>query len=245
MYQSHPLLERLQRSIDLTAAERDAILAVPVHQEAVPADQMIVREGDRPQRSFLIEDGLTCASKVTRSGNRQILAFHLPDDMPDLQSLLLPRLDFDIWAVANSTLIFLDHAPLRALGLEHPRIMEQFWRATLVDASIHREWEVNLGQRQGLARMAHLFCEIMTRMEVAGRARDSRCALPLTHEDLADALGITPVHVSRVLGELRNLRLVEFWRGQLEIHDRAGLAALGEFEPDFLHLEARRIEAPS
>ena len=242
-HQSHPLVERLQRVIDLTPAEREAIVAVPVHQEAVQADQVIVREGDRPTRSFMLEDGLACASKTTLSGSRQILTFYLPDDMPDLQSLVLPRLDFDLWAVADSTLLFIDHAPLRALGLAHPRILEQFWRTTLVDAAIHREWEVNLGQRQGLARMAHLFCEVMTRMEVAGRAQDNRCVLPVTHEDLADALGMTTVHVSRVLGELRSLQLASFWRGQLEIHDRAGLAELGEFDPDYLHLESRKAEA--
>lgn len=236
----HPLLAKLERALDLTAAEREAILAVPLKRERVRADQTIVARGDRPQRSFLIDEGLTCVSKTTLSGNRQILTFNLPDDMPDLQSLLLPRLDVDIWAVADSTLVFIDHAPLRRLCAEQPRLGEDFWRATLVDASIHREWEVNLGQRQGLARMAHLFCEIMTRMEVAGRARDNRCALPVTHEDLSDALGITTVHVSRVLGELRSLRLVSFWKGQLEIQDRAGLAELGEFEPDYLHLESRR-----
>ena len=232
----HPLLSKFERSLALTEAERYAIILLPVRLEQVRADQAILREGARPKRSCLLVEGLACNSKVTRGGKRQILAFHLPEDMPDLTSLHLEVRDSDTWAMTDCTLAFVNHRDLDQFCDEHPRLAKFLWRSTLVDASVHREWTLNVGQREGLSRMAHLFCEMMTRMDTIGRMKDGGCALPLTQEDLGEATGLSSVHVNRVLQDLRRQKLISFTRGQLTAHDWDGLVRLADFRTDYLHL---------
>ena len=237
----HPLMAKFERSITLTQAERTAVDALPVRQESVKADQAILREGDRPKRSCLLVEGLAYNSKVTHNGGRQILAFHLPEDMPDLTSLHLEVRDSDTWALTDCTLGFVDHRDLNRFCDEQPRLAEFLWRSTLVDASVHREWTLNVGQREGLSRMAHIFCELLLRMETLGRAKDGSCALPLTQQDLAEATGLSPVYVNRMTQELRRLELISFTRGQLTVHDWDALAQLADFRADYLHLRPVRL----
>ena len=232
----HPLLSKFERSLVLTEAERDAITALPVHQETVRADASILREGDRPTRSCLLVEGVACNAKVTLGGRRQILAFHLPEDMPDLTSLHLEVRDSDTWALTDCTLAFVDHRDLDRFCDEQRRLAKFLWRSTLIDASVHREWTVNVGAREGLNRMAHLFCELHLRMQTLGRVKDGTCVLSLTQGDLAEATGLSNVHINRVIQELRRLQLISFTRGQLTVHDWDGLVELADFRTDYLHL---------
>lgn len=232
----HPLLCKFERWIVLTDDEREAIKALPVRQEVVLADRAILREGDRPKRSCMLVEGLACNAKVTHGGKRQILAFHLPEDMPDLTSLHLEVRDSDTWAMTDCTLAFIEHRDLDRFCDEQRRLAKFLWRSTLIDASVHREWTVNVGARDGLARMAHLLCELMVRMQSLGRAKDGRCALPLTQQDLGEATGLSVVHVNRVIQELRRQELISFTRGQLTILDRDRLVELADFRADYLHL---------
>lgn len=234
----HPLLSKFERSLVLTEAERQGITGLPLRQEVVRADRAILREGDRPKRSSLLVEGLACNAKITNGGKRQILAFHLPEDMPDLTSLHLEVRDSDTWALTDCTLAFMDHRDLDRFCDEHRRLAKFLWRSTLIDAAIHREWTMNVGAREGLSRVAHIFCELMLRMQSIGRASDGRCALPLTQEDLAEATGLSQVHVNRMIQELRGRELIAFTRGQLAIYDWDGLVEIAGFRTDYLHLPA-------
>ena len=140
MTPSHPLLAKLERSLALSEPERHAISIVPVHEVDVPADHDIVREGDRPTRCFLIVEGVTCVSQMVEGGRRQIDAFHIPGDMPDLHSLHLEVMDCDMWAVTDCRLGFIDHSAMQRLCAEQPRVAAALWRATVVDAAIYRQW---------------------------------------------------------------------------------------------------------
>jgi CRP-like cAMP-binding protein len=235
---SHPLLPKFERVLSLTEEERQAITSMPVRIEEVKADEAILREGVPATRSCVLIEGLACSSKGLSNGKRQILAFHIPLDMPDLTSLLLEVRDCDILALTNCTLGFMEHRDLLELCLDHPRLGLDLWRTTLVDSAVHREWTLNVGQREGLERLAHVFCEMMTRMELIGRAKDKRCTLPLTQQDLAEATGQSNVHLNRTLQELRRQELLSFVRGQLTIHDWDGLVELAEFRTDYLHIPA-------
>ena len=238
----HPLPTKFERSIVLTEAERHAISFVPLRIEQVRADQAVLREGARPKRSCLLVEGLLCNAKVVSNGSRQILAFHLPEDMPDLTSLHLEVRDSDTWALTDCTLAFIEHRDLDDLCDEQRRLAKFLWRCTLVDASVHREWTVNVGQREGLSRMAHLFCEIMRRMETIERAEHKSCTFPVTQEDLGEATGLSSVHVNRVLQELRRQKLISFSRGRLTIHDWDRLAELADFRDNYLHILLARPE---
>lgn len=233
---AHPLAGLLSRHLRLTNPERQAVEGVSVRLRDVPADRIIEREGDRSAQCVVVLDGLTCLSKVVGSGARQIVAFHLPGDAPDLHGLHLGHLDGDLWAVAPSTLAVMDPAQLRLLCERQPRIAAALWRVTLVDAAIQREWTVNLGQRLAVQRLAHLFCEVLLRMGAVGLAHGDACAFPVTQADLGEAIGLSSVHLNRSLQELRQEGLVSFERGSLIVHDRAALAERGDFDPAYLHL---------
>ncbi|WP_210526688.1 Crp/Fnr family transcriptional regulator [Rubellimicrobium arenae] len=236
MLADHPLLSKLARAMVLSEDEIIAIRAVPVQSAQVKADQIISREGDKPSRSFLLSEGVTCTSKVVAGGKRQIMALHILGDVPDMHTLHLKLLDSDIWAITDCQLDYMPHADLRRLNLAHPRLGEDLWRATLVDGSIHREWVVNVGQREAPSRMAHLFCEIMVRSKQAGLAQDGTCPFPVTQADLSEMTGLSPVHVNRTLQALRGQGLISFGQGRLTIHDWDGLVELGDFRDDYLHL---------
>jgi CRP-like cAMP-binding protein len=232
----HPLLTKLARSLQLSEDETAAVRAVAVELIPYRADQMIARQGDKPSRSCLVMDGLLCTSKVIEGGKRQIMAFHIRGDGPDLHSLHLDLLDSDIWAISDCRVAFMPHKDLRALNRAHPRLGEVLWRTSLVDGSIYREWMVNVGQRDAMSRMAHLFCETLLRSEAAGLGEGGTCPFPVTQSDLSEATGLSQVHVNRTLQGLRGQNLISIGKGSLTIHNWDRLAAIADFRADYLHL---------
>ena len=231
-----PLIAKLELSIALSEAERAAVDAVPVTLEARRGGDGVVWAGDRPSRSFMVLKGLLGTSKSVADGGNQITCFHISGDMPDLHGLHLEVMDSDIRALTDCQLAFMAHQDLRRLCDHHPRLAALLWRATLVDAAIYREWVVNMGQRQAPSRIAHVFCELMLRMEAVGLAQDQSCQLGLTQEDLGQATGLSLVHVNRTLQDLRGQGLISFGQGRLTIHDWDRLVQVGDFRSDYLHL---------
>jgi CRP-like cAMP-binding protein len=181
-------------------------------------------------------DGIACTYKSTRAGKRQVMSYHVAGDMPDFQSLHLEVLDISIASVSACRVGFVQHEAARALLRAYPRLGAVFWRATLIDAAIVREWMLNTGRRDAYARMAHLFCELITRLGAVDLAPALSCDLPMTQPELADALGITPVHVNRTIRDLKTAGLISLRSRRLTIHDWDGLRAAAEFDPTYLHL---------
>lgn len=239
----NPLIRHLGHLISLTDDERAALERLPMQITKVKADQDIVREGDRPTRCFTILEGFAMTFKVTGPGKRQIMAFHIPGDMPDLQSLQLEVLDLTVSTLTPCTVGFVQHETIRDLCRRFPRIGDVLWRETLVAAAVFREWVMNVGQRQAYARVAHVCCEWMTRMEAMGLAEDRSCELPITQNELADATGMSTVHVNRTLQRLRAEGLIELRDGRLTIVDWEGLQNAGDFDPTYLHYGRRRDAA--
>lgn len=236
MSTTHPLLTTLARCHDLSQDERAALDDLPFTTERILAGDGVAWAGDRPKRSFVILDGLLSTSKAVADGDLQITAFHIPGDMPDLNSLHLDILDSDIGAVTNCTLAFMAHQDLRRLCAEQPRLAAFLWRATLVEAAISREWVVNVGQRPAISRLAHLFCEMLARMDAAGLVQDGGCHLGLTQQHLSEATGLSPVHVNRTLQQLRAMGFLSFGQGRLTVHDWDGLRQVADFRSDYLHV---------
>ena len=174
---------------------------------------------------------------MVAGGKRQIMALHIAGDAPDLHSIHLNCLDSDIWAITDCRLSYMTHADLRALNRAHPRLGEDLWRTNLVEGAIYREWMANVGQREALSRMAHLFCEMMLRSEEVGLGENGTCPLPITQADLSEMTAMSNVHVNRTLQSLRERGLISFGKGSLTIHDWPALVALADFRSDYLHLE--------
>ena len=220
----------------LSGDERAALLALPMQVAQFDANQDIVREGDRPSRCFAVLDGLVATYKSTQTGKRQVMAYHVAGDVPDVQSLHLKVLDNSISTISPCRIGFVRHDAMLALFQVHPGLVDVFWRLTLIDAALMREWMLNIGRRDAYARMAHLFCELITRLDVVGLAPERSCPLPMTQPELADALGITPIHVNRTLRDLKAAELVTLRGRRLTVHDWDGLKTAAEFDPTYLHL---------
>lgn len=203
----------------------------------IESDRDLTREDDRPSHCSLLLEGFACRYKVLESGQRQIMALHVPTDFCDLTSLLLSRMDYSVGTLTPVTVALIPHATILSWAKSHPGLAHLLWRATLVDASVSREWIVNVGRRTAYQRMAHLLCELVLRMRSAGQANGRTCYLPLTQIVLADALGLTPVHVNRTLQWLRGEGLIEFGGGTLTVLNWSGLKRAGEFDPAYLHDE--------
>ncbi len=232
----HPLLSVIERHLTLSEEERSALGELAFHEESFLAGEGVAWAGDRRLRFALVLDGILATSKAMAEGRIQVTGFHIPGDMPDLYAFPLDRLDADLVALTNCRIAWLGREPLRRLVEAHPRIGAALWRLTLVEAAIAREWVANVGRRAAVARVAHLLCEMMARMEAAGLAEGGTCQLGLTQRDLSEATALSPVHLSRVVQELRSRGLLSFGLGRLVVHDRAGLEAVADFRPAYLHL---------
>jgi CRP-like cAMP-binding protein len=235
------VIRHLEASFKLSDDEKAALEKLPMSITDIRADQDIVREGDRPTRCFALLEGYACTFKVTGEGKRQIMAFHTPGDVPDLQSLHLEVLDMTIGTLTPCKVGFVEHGAMRDLCVRHPRIAGAFWRDTLISAAIFREWVMNVGRRQAYGRLAHLLCEWVTKMRAVGLAEDHACDLPMTQNELADATGMTTVHVNRTLQDLRRHNLIELKGSKLTVLDWEGLKQEGDFDPTYLHL--RNVDA--
>jgi CRP-like cAMP-binding protein len=236
--ESHPLIRRLESITDLSRQEKDALLRLPLNVREMAPDQDIVREGDRPSECCLILSGMALRYKMTEGGKRQITSFHIAGEVPDLQSLHLRTMDHGLGTLTSCRLAFIAHQALHALFEQHPRLSGVFWRETLIDAAIFREWVVNVGRRQAPARMAHLLCELFLRHKAVGLVTDHAFEFPISQSELADALGLSSVHVNRTLQELRAQRLIGEQGRLLKILDWQGLKQAGEFDPTYLHQES-------
>jgi CRP-like cAMP-binding protein len=235
----HTLMIRKLNSIfPLSAEEQQALEELPVRITALDADQEIVRIGDRPRQSCLLLEGFTCVYKLSVLGKRQIMALHVPGDVPDLQSLHLTVMDNSLATLCPCTVGFIQHEDLRRVCDRYPRIAAAFWRETLVDASIFREWLLNIGQREAYARLAHLLCEMLVRLKVVGLAENDTFNLPITQAELGQAIATSAVHVNRVLQTLRADGLIQMKGAQVKIPDWEKLKQVGEFDPLYLHLAA-------
>jgi CRP-like cAMP-binding protein len=239
----NPLIRKLDSIFTLTDDERQALETLPMQVVVIKEDQDIVRAGDSPSRSCLLLSGFACVYKLTGDGKRQIAGFSIAGDIPDLQSLHLDVLDNSIGTLTPCRVGFIPHKALRDLCECYPRITAAFWRETLIDAAIFREWVLNVGQREAYSRMAHVFCEMLVRLKAVGLADDHGCDLPITQAEFADALGVTTVHVNRVLQEMRANGIIELRGDRLNIPDWETLKRAGDFDPTYLHLKRDQAAA--
>jgi len=232
-----PMVRKLRSRARLDPLDEAALYDLPYRVQSVAPAGHLVREGDRPERSCLILSGFAYRHKVTAEGARQIVSVHMPGDLVDLDAALLNVVDNNVQALTHCEVAFFPRDALRALILSRPRVAAALWVDTLIDASIFREWVVNVGRRDARGRIAHLLCEFAKRLEVAGLVAEYRYELPMTQEQLADATGLTAVHVNRVLKAMESDGLIQRDRRFIGIPDWDALRSAGGFSELYLHLD--------
>ncbi|GJE28721.1 Crp/Fnr family transcriptional regulator [Methylobacterium organophilum] len=241
-----PLVRKLGCFTRLSAEETKALNEISrVKIRRVGAREDIIREGDTLENINLILEGWACRYKQLEDGRRQIIAFFVPGDHFDSHVFSLREMDHSIGTMNAVTLAELGREGLLALAERHPRIAQSLSWEIAVRFSIQREWTVSIGQRTAAERLGHLLCELFLRMQAVGLADATSCDLPVTQVDLADALGLSNVHVNRVLQELRANGLIVLRGRHLTIPDFQALAANSLFNPHYLHLghEGRHLDA--
>ncbi len=234
-----PFIRSISRRDRLTADEVALIDSLPRRTETFASGAEIVAEDSRPGESCMVLRGFAARSHYLRDGGRQITALHVPGDFVDLHAYLLKVMDHGVIAMGACDVAFVSYDTIRRITEQNPHLARLFWLSTVIDAAIQRAWITCLGRRSAEERMAHLFCELYLRLEVAGVARKNSFDFPLTQSQLADLLGLSVVHVNKRLQELRSANLVELRGGTVVIPDFAKLAQLAEFDPTYLCL---RIE---
>jgi CRP-like cAMP-binding protein len=233
------LIAKLESISFLTIEEKDALAGLPFRVRSFPENADLVRQGDGPQDCCLVVDGLVCRYKVLGAGQRQIMSFHIPGDMPDLQSLHLKVMDHSLGALTPTRIAMISHEALNDITHAYPGICAAFWRDTLIDAAGFREWLAGVGRRSAHQRIAHLICELYVRLNSIGMAPDHSFELPVTQSELADSLGLSSVHVNRVLQDLRRDELIASRGRFVAIRDWPRLQVAGDFDAAYLHLRER------
>jgi CRP-like cAMP-binding protein len=233
----HSFVTRLTSRSILTDEEVDVLLGLNGQIKQVAAHTDFVRQGQQVDHSCLVVDGLAGRFGQTSDGARQITCLHIPGDMADLPSVVSPKSGWGLTALTDTTVLRIPHADLRRVAARHSGIAEAFWRDCVADGSIFSEWVVNVGRRDALARLAHLFCEMAIRCEQAGQGDRRSYALPIIQADLGDATGLTSVHVNRMLRQLREQSIVELRTGTVMIQDWGQLVKVGDFDAGFLLLD--------
>lgn len=233
----HRFLDRLDLRSALTDEEREAVLDLGGEVGNYRTHQDIVSPHEKVHSACLVKSGLVGRYDQMLDGERQVTSIYISGDMCDLHSVVAPSVSWSITALSPSTVIRVPHSELRELCVRFPGLAIAFWRDGTADAAMFAKWVGNLGRKNGKARMAHLFCEMGMRSEAANLGTRNAYELQLTQKQLADAVGLTSVHVNRMLKWLRAKGLLVFERGRVEILDWDALAELAEFDPDYLMLQ--------
>jgi CRP-like cAMP-binding protein len=236
-----PLVAKLATVADLRETDLQQLVALCDDERIVPAKRDILSEGERPNHVHVILEGWAARYKTLSDGKRQIVAFLIPGDFCDLHVAILGHMDHSIVALTRCRVAYIPSAELDTLTSNHNGLTKALWWATLVDEGVLREWILNLGRRDAIERIAHLLCELHARMEMIGLVENDRLALPLTQDQLADATGLTAVHVNRTLQRLRSENLIEIGGGMLTLLDVRALREKAGFNGNYLHIRQRSV----
>ena len=237
----HPLsflVNKLRTRSPFDQAAEEAILALPYTIKCCDPPAYLIRDGSIDLSTCsVVVSGYAFRQKLTEDGARQIVSLHMRGDMLDLQHLFFKRADHNVQALSRLETANISRPALRQVILNNPTVGRAIWADALAEASIYRDWITNVGRRDAKARVVHLLCEFATRMKFAGLGDGQSCILPMTQEQLGDAVGLTGVHVNRTLKALEQGGIIQRNRRQISFSDWAAVRTAGDFSANYLHFE--------
>lgn len=231
------LFLKLRQRDQLAEFEQDALLGAVSEVREGEDGETLVHAGDALTTSTILLEGIVGRVRDLADGRRQIIELHIPGDFYDLHAFLLKKLEHDVEALTPVKFAVVPHDRLKLITERWPHLSRMLWTSTLLDAAIQREKILSIGRRSAIARLAHLLCELHVRFKVVELTDGDSYPLPLTQSQLADAAGLTQVHVNRTLKELRDRGIVTVRGGTVAIKDRRALVDVAEFTDDYLYLE--------
>jgi len=231
------MVRKLATHASLSPADRKAILSLPFARRTADAASYLVREGEPPTQCAVLLTGYAYRQKLTDDGHRQILSLHIPGEALDLQGIFLDVADHSVLTLTRADLAIIPRAALRDLAAERIGVAHAIHISNLIEASIFREWVLNVGRRSARARVAHILCEFAVRLDAQGLAGPNGFELPMTQEQLGDATGLTAVHVNRMLKELQSDGLIQRQRRFIRFPHWDRLRDEAGFSERYLHLD--------
>lgn len=226
-------VQKLSKLAELNPADTAAVVSLTSHPHIYDSKQDMIREGDEPGPVFVVLKGWACRYKILPAGTRQIMAFLLPGDCCDLHVGMLAEMDHNLQAVTPCEVALIPGDKMEKLLEDHPAVARAMYKAQLIDEGILRAWIVSMGRRSSVERVAHLMCELYLRSFSINSTDE--VAFPISQIVLADALGMTPVHINRILRELRIAGAMSLKRGNLSITDPLKLVQIAGFDENYLH----------
>ena len=232
------MVDKLALHAPVSAEDRVGILDLPYVSRLIEAGSYVLRDGDTPDQCGLLVSGLAYRHKVSAEGMRQIVSIHIPGEVYDLQQLYIADADNNVQTLTRCEIVMISHKALRRLAAERPSVAHALYSMTIVELSMSREWMLNIGRRDARTRIAHLLCEFAFRLGRQGLPPGQPYALPMTQEQLGDALGLTAVHINRTVKGLVKDGLVAHSKQGVTIPDWELLVAEAGFNSRYLHMTA-------
>ncbi|MDO1584406.1 Crp/Fnr family transcriptional regulator [Rhizobium oryzicola] len=232
-----PLFLNFERRDVLSEDERALLRSALTRERRFATREDIVSEGDRPTHSTVLLDGFAARYNITADGNRQFTAIHVPGEFIDLHAFLVHTMDHGIVALSPCRVATAEHQALKQITETAPHLTRLLWLDTLIQGAIYRQWIVAMGRRSRAAHLAHIICELHQRLQVVGRVEGLSFHLPLSQTEMADVLGLSLVHMNRVIQELRREELIVWTRETITILDWSRLQRFAGFDPIYLSLQ--------
>lgn len=233
-------IAKLRSFYPLTSDDVATLAAITANPRKVASRQDLIREGDRPGPVFVMLEGWACRYKILPSGTRQVLAYLMPGDSCDLHVSLLAEMDHSIQTITPALVATVERSEVDEIMDRHRAVAKAMYMAQLIDEATMRAWITSMGRRASIERVAHLMCELYLRARNIGLTSETNLRLPLSQLMFADSLGMTPVHLNRVLKELKRLGAMTLQRGSLHIIDPGMLVRVAGFDENYLHRRLRR-----
>lgn len=229
-------LDRLTLRSQLGAAEREAVLALPGIVERIRANRDFVRLGQKVDRSCLILSGMAGRFGQARSGERLTSAIHIAGDMADLHSAVLPTAASALQSIGETIIYRVPHEAVMAAAERFPALAEAFWRDCTVDAAVLSQWALVNARLPAIGRVAHLIAELGVRFGIGTDRDQTDFEFPLSQLQFGDATNLTPVHVNRMLRQLREAGIAVVRDRRVRVLDWQQLIGIADFDPTYLHL---------
>ncbi|WP_375270182.1 Crp/Fnr family transcriptional regulator [Sphingomonas sp.] len=230
--QQSALLTKMASLVTLTDEDRRALEALSIDEVPVARRRALLTQGARPDHFHVLLSGWAARYEVRADGSRRITGFMLPGDFCGIHAICHASMDHAIIAITDCVVGRLDAAAVDAVAARQPAINQAIWRAKLIDEAVLRKWL--LFSTDAYQSVAHLLCELYVRASTVGLAARGRCRLPLTQEEIGDALGITAVHTNRVIQRLRNERVIDLSQHELTVLDAPALTRAAAFDRSYL-----------